>query len=154
MGLCGKAFGVDPFFFLTQIVRHSVFVWDVLGGTLGSLDQVIPTGAMAAASPGQHTTASPRRVDSCPHRIILYSTPMGPSWEGAPAPPTTPHILCRPPASMENPWKPMDKSRVFGNPDFCKKSRFENTLVVCCYFFKVVALSSNSVALTFRCGFR
>jgi len=31
---------------------------------------------------------------------------------------------------MENPWKSMDKSRVFGNPDFCKKTRFENKLTV------------------------
>jgi len=28
-----------------------------------------------------------------------------------------------------NPWKSMNKSRIFGNPDFGKKSRFENKLV-------------------------
>ena len=27
-----------------------------------------------------------------------------------------------------NPWKSMSKSRIFGNPDFDKKSRFENKL--------------------------
>ena len=33
--------------------------------------------------------------------------------------------------------KSMDKSRFFGNPDFGKKSRFKNKLVVVCKVFKV-----------------
>ena len=49
----------------------------------------------------------------------------------------------------------MDKSRVFGNPDFVKKSRFENNLAVFCkVFLKFVANSSKVVALTFRCASR
>ena len=47
-----------------------------------------------------------------------------------------------------------DKSRVLGNPDFGKKSRFENKLAFFAKFLKIVARSSNVVALTFRCGSR
>ena len=47
----------------------------------------------------------------------------------------------------------MDKSRVFGNPEFGKKSRFENKLVsLFLRFLKFVVKSSKVVALTFRCG--
>ena len=59
---------------------------------------------------------------------------------------------------MENPWKilgkSIDKSRVFGNPDFGKKSRCENKLAVFVKFLKFVAKRSKVVALTFRCGSR
>ena len=49
----------------------------------------------------------------------------------------------------------MDKSRVLGNPDFGKKSRFENKLVsLFLRFLKFVVKSSKVVALTFRCGSR
>ena len=48
----------------------------------------------------------------------------------------------------------MEKSRVFGNPDFGKKSRFENKLVVFRKVFKFFDIFYNSVALTFRCGSR
>ena len=34
-----------------------------------------------------------------------------------------------------NSWKSMNKSRIFGNPDLTKKSRFENELVVFFAFF-------------------
>ena len=34
-----------------------------------------------------------------------------------------------------NPWESMNKSRIFGNPDFTKKSRFENELVVFVFSF-------------------
>ena len=47
------------------------------------------------------------------------------------------------------------KSRVFGNPDFFDKSRFEHGFVVVFLrFLKFVVKSFNLVALTFRCGFR
>ena len=59
---------------------------------------------------------------------------------------------------MGNPWKilgkSMDKSRVFGNSDFGKKSRFENKLAVVHKVLKVFGNLYNVVALTVRCGSR
>ena len=60
------------------------------------------------------------------------------SWFLSAAPAASPKI--------QNPWggksmgweilgKSMSKSRIFGNPDFGKKSRFENELVVFFEFF-------------------
>ena len=43
----------------------------------------------------------------------------------------------------------MDESRVFGNPDFGKKSRFENKLVVCCKVFKVCGEKLQSCGINF-----
>ena len=49
---------------------------------------------------------------------------------GAPAPPDPPTFF----VGLRPPWKilgkSMDRSRVFGNPDFGKKSRFGNKLAV------------------------
>ena len=63
---------------------------------------------------------------------------------GSRPPHTPPHFLSAAPAASPkiqgggggNPWKifgkSMDRSRVFGNPDFGKKSRFANKSVVSC----------------------
>ena len=83
---------------------------------------------------------------------------------GSRPPHTPPHFLSAAPAAspkihgVENPWKilgrSMDKSRVFGNSDFGKKSRFENKLAVFPKVLKVWENVYNVVALTFRCGSR
>ena len=46
----------------------------------------------------------------------------------------------------------MDKSRVFGNPDFGEKSRFEKQVGRFSQSFKSLRKLYNVVALTFRCG--
>ena len=64
--------------------------------------------------------------------LLNYSPNVNQSWFLSAAPAASPKI--------QNPWggksmgweilgKSMDKSRIFGNSDFDKKSRFENKLV-------------------------
>ena len=59
---------------------------------------------------------------------------------------------------VENPWKilgkSMDKSRVLGNPDFGKKSRFENKLAVFCKVLKVWGEKFQSCGINFSMRFQ
>ena len=50
--------------------------------------------------------------------------------------------------------KSMDESRVFGNPDFGKKSRCENKLVNCCKVFKVCGEKFQCCGINFSMRFQ
>jgi len=71
---------------------------------------------------------------------------------GAPAPPPTFFVGLRPPWKILG--KSMDKSRVFGNPDFGKKSRFENKLAVFCKVLKVRGEKFQSCGIHFSMRFQ